>query len=232
MSGYSITEPSARQKWVAGTLVVVYALVTLMPLAWIFATSFKTPADFRRWLKKNHDKQTELMMRLFKVHAAHRGIGYKEALDEALCFGWIDGVKRAYDEDSFLQRFTPRKATSIWSKINLGHVKRLEAAGRMHAAGHAALARRTEARTGVYSFESRPKSLPPYLLKELKADARAWKFYSAQPPWVHRVTAHWVLSAKKEETRRRRFEQLLACSRRGEQISPLLATKKKKPASG
>jgi uncharacterized protein YdeI (YjbR/CyaY-like superfamily) len=173
---------------------------------------------------------TELMIRLFRVHASHRGIGYKEALDEALCFGWIDGVRRAFDEDSFVQRFTPRKAVSIWSKVNLGHVKRLEAAGRMHAAGRAALARRTEERTGVYSFEKRPQAFPPELRAKLDADVKAARFFDAQPPWLQRVTIHYISSAKREETRQRRFEFLIACGRKGQWLPPfdVIANRTKK----
>jgi uncharacterized protein YdeI (YjbR/CyaY-like superfamily) len=163
------------------------------------------------------------------VHASHRGIGYTAALDEALCFGWIDGVLNPLDEDSFLRRFTPRKATSIWSKVNLRHVARLEAEGRMHAAGRAALARRTEDRTGVYSFESRPKSFPPEFRARLDANVKAARFFDAQPPGVQRLCIHWVVSAKKDETRLRRLDILIASSRKGERI-PGLKILGKRPA--
>src|SRR4051812_24346336 len=104
--------------------------------------SFKTQASFRQWLEKNHAKVNELELRLFKVHARQRGIGYREALDEALCFGWIDGVRRSLDDDSFTQRYTPRKAKSNWSAVNIKRVRELEADGRMHPAGRAAFERR------------------------------------------------------------------------------------------
>jgi len=183
--------------------------------------TFRTPAAFRAWLEGHHATATELEIRLFKVHAAHRGITYAQALDEALCFGWIDGVIHRLDEDSFSQRFTPRKPRSTWSRRNVEHVERLTKAGRMAPAGLAAYEARDEKRTGVYSFgQARPELTPAYL-RAFRANAAAWEHFQAQAPGYRRMTLHWVMSAKKEETRAKRLGVLIDCSARGRKIPPL-----------
>lgn len=177
--------------------------------------AFRTQKDFRAWLAKNHGTKTELIMRLFKVHAKHRGIGYREALDEALCWGWIDGVVHRLDEDSFQQRFTPRKARSNWSTVNIKRVKELIAEGRMAAPGLAAFARRDRTKPAPYSFENRHRiSLAPAFVKRFKAEPAAWKFFEALPPGFKRLMIYRVMEAKREETRERRFRALLEHSRR------------------
>jgi len=184
--------------------------------------AFQTPAAFRAWLRKHHRKETELLVRLYRAHAAKHGMTYPQALDEALCFGWIDGVRRSLDDDTFTIRFSPRKPKSIWSRINVAHVERLTREGRMERPGLAAFQARSEKRTGVYSFErAAPAKLAPALERRLKAAAAAWKHYQAQAPWYRRTTAHWIMSAKKEETRLRRLEILIDCSRKGVRIPAL-----------
>jgi uncharacterized protein YdeI (YjbR/CyaY-like superfamily) len=182
--------------------------------------SFRTPAAFRAWLAKNHSKAAELLVRCYKVHATDRGITYAQALDEALCHGWIDGVRRSVDADSFSIRFTPRKRVSNWSRVNVAHVERLTNEGRMAQPGLDAFARRTEARTGVYSFE-RQDELAATLVETFRASKAAWAFYESQAPWYRRTTAHWVMSARREETRKRRLAQLIDCSARRQPIPPL-----------
>ncbi len=189
--------------------------------------SFKTPAAWRGWLAKNHHTSREILLRLFKVHAADRGVTYKQALDEALCYGWIDGVARRLDADSYCQRFTPRRPRSIWSRINVGHVERLIREKRMTPAGLAAYRARDEKRTGVYSFENRPKSLPPPMAKRFRASKAAWQFYQKQPPWYRRTTTYWVVSAKQEGTRQRRLGALIDCCARGEIVPQVPGTKPK-----
>jgi uncharacterized protein YdeI (YjbR/CyaY-like superfamily) len=189
--------------------------------------SFRTPAAWRAWLEKNHDSSREILLRLFKVHAAHRGVTYKQALDEALCFGWIDGIARRLDEDSYCLRFTPRRPRSIWSRVNMRHVERLIKEQRMTPAGLAAYAKRDEKRTAVYSFENQPKVLTRPMQKKFRANKAAWEFYREQAPWYQRVTAHWILTGKKEETRDRRLDALIACCSRRE-IIPQLPQKPKK----
>lgn len=175
-------------------------------------TVFKTPAAFRTWLEKNHAKAAELTVRLFRVHAASRGMTYRQALDEALCFGWIDGVRRSFDESSFTIRFTPRKPRSIWSRINVAHVERLLAAGRMAKPGLAAFEKREESRTGLYSFERRAMALAPAYLEAFRASEAAWAYFQEQAPWYRRTSAYWVMSAKKPETRAKRLAILIDCS--------------------
>jgi uncharacterized protein YdeI (YjbR/CyaY-like superfamily) len=183
--------------------------------------TFTSAARFRAWLRTNHRKAEELLVRIRKVDSSKAGITYAEALDEALCYGWIDGVRRRIDDDSFSIRFTPRKPKSIWSRINVAHIARLKTEGRMQAAGLAAFAAREEHRTGIYSFEQAPKELTAGYLRRFRADRAAWTWFQAQAPWYRRVTTHWVVSAKREETRERRLAQLIASSARGQIIGPL-----------
>ncbi|HET7218888.1 MAG TPA: YdeI/OmpD-associated family protein, partial [Vicinamibacterales bacterium] len=177
-------------------------------------TTFRTQAAFRAWLAAHHTTARELLLRVFRNHAAGTGVTYGQALDEALCFGWIDGVRRSVDDDSFSIRFTPRKPRSIWSRVNVGRVERLLKEGRMMPAGIAAFEARDETRTGIYSFENRPKSLPPETLDAFRANAVAWAFFAEQPPYYRRTMTYWILSAKKEETRARRLASLIDCCAR------------------
>jgi uncharacterized protein YdeI (YjbR/CyaY-like superfamily) len=180
--------------------------------------SFPGRASFRAWLEKHHARATELLVRCRKVGAAGRGVTYREALDEALCLGWIDGVRRAVDEDSFSVRFTPRKARSGWSAVNIARARQLEAEGRMHAAGLAAFRAREMPQ---YSYESRPLALAPACLARLRARPRAWRFFEAQPPWYRRSCAFWVMSAKRPETRARRLDVLIESSEQKKAVPPL-----------
>ena len=183
---------------------------------------FATPAEFRAWLEANHETETELLVGFHKKATGVPSMTWPEAVDEALCFGWIDGVRKKTAPESYTNRFTPRKAGSIWSNVNLGHVERLIAAGKMHPAGLAAFQARTAAKTGVYSFERKqPASLPAAFAKKFRAAKRAWAFFSAQPPGYRRLALHFVLSAKQEVTRLRRLERLLADSTAGRRLGVL-----------
>jgi uncharacterized protein YdeI (YjbR/CyaY-like superfamily) len=186
--------------------------------------SFRSAKAFRAWLAKHHAVETELLVRLYRVHALARGMGYSEALDEALCFGWIDGVRRSLDADSFSVRFTPRKKGSIWSGVNIRRVAALQAAGRMATAGEAAFARREERKSRVYSFENEERVLDAAQVKRFRANARAWKHFQARPPWYRRTSIFWVVSAKRAETRERRLGELIERSERGEPIEALRRT--------
>lgn len=186
---------------------------------------FKSAADFRTWLEANHNTVTELWLGIYKKDSGKVSVTYAEALDEALCFGWIDGVRKRVDESSFTQRFTPRKPTSVWSLINIGHVKRLTKAGRMMPAGLKAFAARTAAKSGVYSFENRPRELSPQLQRQFKSDRAAWKFFEQQPPGYQRLMTFWVMSAKRDETRARRLAQLISDSKQGRRVG-VMTTKK------
>jgi uncharacterized protein YdeI (YjbR/CyaY-like superfamily) len=188
--------------------------------------SFPTVAAFRAWLLKHHDKETELMARLYRNHARARGIGYREALDELLCFGWIDGVRRSLDDDSFVQRFTPRKAKSNWSNVNIKRFKELKKEGRVHPAGLAAF-EAWDGKPAPYSFQSKTLELDPAFLGRLRAHKTTWANYQKLAPGYKRVTLFWVMSAKKPETRERRFETLLERMKQGKKIG-LLEPKPKK----
>jgi uncharacterized protein YdeI (YjbR/CyaY-like superfamily) len=187
--------------------------------------SFRTRQAFREWLEKNHDRKTELMMRLFKTSAKHRGIGYREALDEALCFGWIDGVRRSFDEDSFVQRFTPRRPKSYWSLVNIKRAKALIAERRMRPPGLAAFAKRDDSTKPRYTFERKDLELAPEFTRAFKTNAVAWTYFQSRPPWYRRTAARWVMLAKRHETRARRFVHLLQRSAKQTTIAPLTSTK-------
>jgi len=179
---------------------------------------FKTATDFGAWLEKNHDSATELWVGLYKKHAADRGMTYPQAVDEALCWGWIDGVLRRLDDDRTVQRYTPRKSKSTWSLVNVAKVKALKAAKRMRPPGLAAFAARDPARTGIYSFEKETIAFTGPQQREFKRATTAWKWFSAQAPSYRRVATHWVISAKREETRLRRLDQLIAHSAEGKKL--------------
>jgi uncharacterized protein YdeI (YjbR/CyaY-like superfamily) len=156
-----------------------------------------------------------LLLGFHKKSSGKKSITYSEALDEALCFGWIDGVRRNVDETSYTIRFTPRKPRSIWSLVNVNHVERLKKEGRMHAAGLAAYERRDPERTGIYAFENRPRQLSPEFEKTFRENKKAWKFFEEMPPSFKRTTIFWIMSAKKEETRIRRLKHIIENSEKG-----------------
>jgi uncharacterized protein YdeI (YjbR/CyaY-like superfamily) len=180
---------------------------------------FESAQAFRGWLAKHHSTAAEIVI-IFHTKASGRGgITYPEALDEALCFGWIDGVVHRIDDTRYSRRFTPRKATSIWSLVNIRHVERLTKEGRMMPAGIAAFEARTAARSGVYAFEQkRDAKLTPAYQKQLNADRKAAAFFKAQPPGYRRIWTHWVMSAKREETREKRLALLIAASEAGRRL--------------
>jgi len=188
---------------------------------------FTDAAEFRRWLEANHNREPELILRIHKKSSGRGGLAYPEALEEALCFGWIDGVRRSGGDDSYLQRFSPRKSASNWSFVNIRHVERLTAAGRMHPAGLAAFAARSAARTGVYSFENRPQKFPRQFETVFRANKAGWAFWEKQPPGYQRTAIWWVISAKQEATRDRRLAQLIADSVAGRRIAALTSPSKK-----
>ena len=173
---------------------------------------FKGPADFHEWLPKHHDKSNELFVGFYKKSSGKKSITYPEALDEALCFGWIDGVRKKLDEISYTQRFSPRKPKSIWSLINVRHVERLKSEGRMQSAGLAVYALREDKRTGIYSFENRPRELSPEYQKVFQKNKKAWEFFKNQPPYYRRTLSFYVMGAKQEETQLRRLQQLIESS--------------------
>jgi uncharacterized protein YdeI (YjbR/CyaY-like superfamily) len=182
---------------------------------------FTSAAEFRQWLEKNHGRSTELWLGFYNKRTSKKSITYREALDEALCFGWIDGVRKSIDETTYKQRFTPRKAKSYWSAINIRRADELKKLGRMAPPGLRAFESRT-GDSGKYSFESRPKKLPPEYEKQFKANPAAWKFFRAQAPWYQRTSSFWVVSAKRDETRQRRLDKLISDSAKGRRLAMLI----------
>ena len=176
---------------------------------------FKSQSEFRRWLEKNHAQETELMLGFYKKGSGKASITYPEALDEALCFGWIDGVRRSLGDDGYTIRFTPRKAKSIWSNVNVRHVERLKKLGRMAPAGLEAYALRDPKKTGIYAFENRPRELAPAYEKKFRSNKKAWEFFEKQPPGFKRLMIFRVMEGKQEETRQRRLAQLIEASAKG-----------------
>jgi uncharacterized protein YdeI (YjbR/CyaY-like superfamily) len=187
---------------------------------------FNSPEQFREWLEQNHNSETELLIGFHKKSSGKKSITYAEALDEALCFGWIDGVRKSLNETSYIQRFTPRKPRSIWSLVNVRHIERLKKEGRMHAAGLEAYARRDPKRTGIYSFENRPRELSPAYEKTFRQNKKAWQFFQEQPPSYKRLMIFRTMSAKKEETQLRRLKQLIESSEKGVRMGAIDAKTK------
>ena len=180
---------------------------------------FSSSAEFREWLKRNHDRVPELWLGFYNKRANMKSITYREALDEALCFGWIDGVRKSINKTTYKQRFTPRKPKSYWSAVNIRKVEELTARGLMTPAGLAAFARRTEARSGVYSYENRHlASLDSEREAKFRANSGAWKFFAGQPPSYRQTSIYRVMNAKRDETRSRRLEQLIDASAHGRRL--------------
>ncbi|MGH2528073.1 MAG: YdeI/OmpD-associated family protein [Actinomycetota bacterium] len=188
---------------------------------------FRSPAEFRSWLEKNHTAASELWLGLYKRGSGREGITYSEAVDEALCFGWIDGLTRSIDESRWMIRFTPRKQKSNWSAVNMGRFGELRAKGRVAPPGLEAFERRDRTER-KYSYESPPKGLDPSHEKRFKADKRAWAFWQTAPHSYRKAAMFWVMSAVKEETRERRLSVLIESSRNGERVPPLTPPKERK----
>ena len=193
-------------------------------------TFFATPAAFRAWLAANHLKAAELLVGFHKVGSGKPSITWPQSVDQALCYGWIDGVRRSLGATSYTIRFTPRRPRSIWSANNTKRFGALSEQGQVAAAGVAAFKQRTAARSGVYSFERRtPARLLPAQEKAFRANAPAWAYFQSRPPWYQRTALHWVVSAKKEETRDKRLRTLITDSAAGRTIGPLTRPGDKKP---
>ena len=182
---------------------------------------FSSPQDFYDWLEEHHETETEVYVGFHKQHTGKRAMTWSESVDQALCFGWIDGKVKTIDSDRYMQRFTPRKPGSNWSKINVEKVAKLTEAGRIRPAGLAAFEKRTDGKTGVYSFEREDAQLPPEFEQRLRANSAAAEYFDSRPPWYRRTAIHLVMSAKRAETRERRLEQLIEDSAAGRDIKQL-----------
>jgi uncharacterized protein YdeI (YjbR/CyaY-like superfamily) len=184
-------------------------------------TFFSTPDVFRKWLERHSDSKTELLVGFYKTHCGKPSITWPQSVDEALCFGWIDGVRKRIDAESYTIRFTPRRSTSIWSNVNIKRVAVLTEQGRMMPGGLRAFQARRESKSGVYSHEKRPDKLTEPYAGMLTRSASALKFFSQQAPWYQRAAIWWVIGAKKEETRLKRAQTLVELSKQRQLIAHL-----------
>jgi uncharacterized protein YdeI (YjbR/CyaY-like superfamily) len=190
------------------------------------AAYFPSSAAWREWLKEHHADATEVLVGFHKRGSGVPSLTWSEAVDEALCFGWIDGVRRRVDDARYTIRFTPRKPRSTWSAVNIAKVTELEAAGRMTPAGRAAFERRREDRTAMYSYEQRHlAAFDSTAERRFRANRRAWSYWQAQPPSYRRSATYWVMSAKRSDTRDRRLSKLIEDSAEGRRVPPLRPTR-------
>lgn len=173
---------------------------------------FTTQGGFRKWLKDNHERETEIIVGFYNVRSGKGGMNWSEAVDQALCFGWIDGVRRSIDEESYSIRFTPRKPKSIWSAVNLAKVRVLTEKGLMKPEGIAAFAKRDENKSRIYAYERKAAKLSVEFEKQFKANKKAWEFFQNQAPSYRKTIIYWVISAKQEATRQSRLEKLIVAS--------------------
>lgn len=180
-----------------------------MPTELTQPTFFPTPKDFRKWFEKNHDKAKELLVGFYKVASGKKSITWSESVDEAICFGWIDGVRKSIDSESYSIRFTPRNPGSIWSAINIKKVEELSKQELMHPSGFSAFSKRKENKSRIYSYEKEPETLSPGFLKKLKANKKAWAFFRSMAPSYQRPCVHWIMTAKQEATKIKRLEELI-----------------------
>ncbi|HXI14319.1 MAG TPA: YdeI/OmpD-associated family protein [Thermoanaerobaculia bacterium] len=182
-------------------------------------TFFDTPSAFRSWLGKNHQTETELLVGFHKKDSGLASITWPESVDVALCFGWIDGVRRRIDDRSYSIRFTPRKRTSTWSVVNIRRIAELTRSGLMHAAGLKAFEQRSEAKSGIYAYENAPQDLSQKDERTFRSNRKAWRFFSSQPPSYRRLMIHWIVNAKKEQTRTKRLSALIHDSEEGRRLN-------------
>jgi uncharacterized protein YdeI (YjbR/CyaY-like superfamily) len=191
-------------------------------------TFFKTQSDLRKWFEKYHAKEQELLVGFYKKDSGKPSITWPQSVDEALCFGWIDGIRKSVDEASYTIRFTPRRARSTWSAVNIKRARELTKQGLMMPRGIEAFAAREENRSGIYSYEQRNPELPDPYRRLLKKNKAAWNFVEVQPASYRKAANWWVLSAKKEETRLKRLDKLIDHSALGQTIPQFTITKKSK----
>jgi uncharacterized protein YdeI (YjbR/CyaY-like superfamily) len=178
-------------------------------------TFFKNQNEFRKWLEKNHAKKKELLVGFYKVGDKNHNMTWSQSIDQALCFGWIDGVRKSIDSKSYFIRFTPRKPTSIWSAINIKKIGELKKQGLMHEAGLTAFEKRKAHRSKIYSFEQKEKTLLPEYEKLFRESKKAWTYFEALAPGYRKITIHHIMSAKQEATQIKRLKMIIAESEKG-----------------
>jgi uncharacterized protein YdeI (YjbR/CyaY-like superfamily) len=188
-------------------------------------TFFATPADFRRWLEKHHDSAKELLVGFYKRGSGRPSMTWPESVDQALCFGWIDGIRKRIDDESYTIRFTPRKPKSTWSAVNMRRMEELIKMKLVHASGLRAFGERIPSRSAIYSYEHSTRDFASEYEKRFRANRAAWTFFNDQPPYYRRVAIHWVMTAKKEETRLRRLTTLIRDSAAGRRIAAMVSSR-------
>jgi uncharacterized protein YdeI (YjbR/CyaY-like superfamily) len=176
---------------------------------------FAKQSDFRKWLQKNHKRETELLVGFYKVGSGKPGMTWSQSVDEALCFGWIDGVRKSIDKDSYQIRFTQRKPTSIWSAINIKKVAELTKQGKMQPAGLASFEKRTEQKSKIYTYENEEAKFTQTFEKEFKANKKAWSYFQSLAPSYKKLSTHWVMRAKQDSTKTKRLSELIGDSEKG-----------------
>lgn len=189
---------------------------------------FKSANEFRHWLTKNFETKTELSVGFYKVKSGKASMTWPESVDQALCFGWIDGVRRSHDADSYTIRFTPRTKSSTWSNVNIRRAEELIQLGLMQPAGLKAYEARKENKSGTYSYEQRSVELIEPYQGMLKKNRIAWTFFESQPATYRKAVSWWIISAKQEATRLRRLDILIACSLNGQRIPQFVSSRKSK----
>jgi uncharacterized protein YdeI (YjbR/CyaY-like superfamily) len=188
---------------------------------------FPSPATFRGWLQKHHPAFQEIWVGFYKRGSGKPSMTWPESVDVALCFGWIDGVRKSIDSTAYAIRFTPRKPDSTWSTVNIRRMQELNALGLVQPSGLGAFQRRSEAKSGIYAYENRDSAeFADAQEKNFKSNREAWKFFQAQAPWYRKTATWWVISAKKEETRLKRLDTLVRHSENGERLPHLARTPK------
>ena len=190
-------------------------------------TFIKNQKELRKWFEKNHDKEKEIWVGFYKKDSGKANYTWSQSVDQALCFGWIDGIRKSIDEDSYMIRFTPRNPKSNWSAINIKKIKELTKLGLMVPAGVEVFKKREAKRSEVYSFEQNKVELSKKYELKFKSNKKAWKFFQSLPPSTKKPSIWWVMSAKKEETQLRRLDVLIKSSEKEEKIPPLRLGKKK-----
>lgn len=191
------------------------------------AIFFSSAQELRSWLEQHHATETELWVGFYRKATGKQAFSWSEAVDQVLCFGWIDGVRRPLNDEAYIQRFTPRRPTSNWSAVNVAKVEELTKKGLMHPAGIAAFERRRRDKTAVYSYEQRDKArFDEEQLALFQKDSAAWEFFTSQAPWYRRMATYWVVSAKKPETRARRLATLIEDSAAGRRLRQLARPEK------
>lgn len=179
---------------------------------------FANTSEFRAWLENNHQTETEVFVGYYKVHTKKASMNWSDSVDEALCFGWIDGIRRSIDNESYCNRFTPRNPKGNWSAVNIKKVEELIARGKMTPAGLAAFERRTENKSAVYSYENRPEKLDQEMEIRFQKNSKAWSFFQAQAPSYRKTVFYWVMSAKQKSTQLSRLEKLIEFSESGKRV--------------